>query len=136
MIGDDLDIMLTPIGEGNIKDDMKNINAQKDSSPQNTQRIKTPLGYNYKMFKTIFPFLGFLSTGDNEASGNYALWDLFAVLSWIHDNIGAFGGDTNRVTLFGHGYGAALVNILLLSPMVSSKYSSDLFIVLEKNSIR
>ncbi|XP_076096333.1 neuroligin-4, Y-linked-like isoform X2 [Mytilus galloprovincialis] len=65
--------------------------------------------------------LGFLSTGDNEASGNYALWDLFAVLSWIHDNIGAFGGDTNRVTLFGHGYGAALVNILLLSPMVSTR---------------
>lgn len=74
---------------------------------------------------------GFLSTGDQEATGNYALWDLFAVLSWINDNIGAFGGDTNRVTLFGHGYGAALVNILLLSPMVESKYR-DKNILLKK----
>lgn len=75
-------------------------------------------------FLNIFKWIisGFLSTGDQEASGNYALWDLFAVINWIHENIGAFGGDTNRVTLFGHGYGAALVNILLLSPMVSSKY--------------
>lgn len=67
-------------------------------------------------------FLGFLSTGDQEASGNYALWDLFAVLSWVNENIGAFGGDINRVTLFGHGHGAALVNILLLSPMITSMF--------------
>lgn len=41
-----------------------------------------------------------------------------AVLTWIRENIGQFGGDTNRVTLFGHGHGAALVNILMLSPLV------------------
>jgi len=29
----------------------------------------------------------------------------------------AFGGDADRVSLLGHGYGAALVNILLVSPI-------------------
>ncbi|KAK3589975.1 hypothetical protein CHS0354_035003 [Potamilus streckersoni] len=61
--------------------------------------------------------LGFLSTGDASAAGNYALLDLLAIFSWIKDNIGAFGGDKDRVTLFGHGYGAALVNIFLFSSM-------------------
>ncbi|XP_052783735.1 neuroligin-4, Y-linked-like isoform X2 [Mya arenaria] len=57
--------------------------------------------------------LGFLQTGDNKAEGNYALWDLIAILYWVKDNIAKFNGDPNRVTLFGHGHGAALVNLLL-----------------------
>ncbi|KAL3846950.1 hypothetical protein ACJMK2_017890 [Sinanodonta woodiana] len=61
--------------------------------------------------------LGFLSTGDAHARGNYALLDLLAILTWIKDNIAAFGGDKDRVTLFGHGYGAALVNVFLFSNM-------------------
>ena len=32
-------------------------------------------------------------------------------------NIGAFGGDPRSVTLFGHGTGAALTNLLLTSPI-------------------
>ncbi|KAK3589992.1 hypothetical protein CHS0354_035020 [Potamilus streckersoni] len=65
--------------------------------------------------------LGFLSTGDANARGNYALLDLLAILSWIKDNIMAFGGDKDRVTLFGHGHGAALVNIFLLSNMAKDE---------------
>ncbi|KAL3846391.1 hypothetical protein ACJMK2_017388 [Sinanodonta woodiana] len=64
---------------------------------------------------------GFLSTGDANARGNYALLDLLAILSWIKDNIMAFGGDKERVTLFGHGHGAALVNIFLLSNMAKDE---------------
>jgi len=58
---------------------------------------------------------GFLRPGDPHADGNYALWDLIAILYWVKDNIERFGGDTGRVTLFGHGHGAALVNLLLLT---------------------
>ena len=60
---------------------------------------------------------GFLSTGDSRAPGNYAVLDLVAALQWIKENIAAFGGDADRVSLLGHGYGAALVNILLISPI-------------------
>ncbi|XP_013419689.1 neuroligin-4, X-linked isoform X2 [Lingula anatina] len=61
--------------------------------------------------------LGFLSSGDAEAPGNYAIWDIQAALVWIKNNIEPFGGDAQRVTLFGHGYGAALLNILMVSPV-------------------
>ena len=59
---------------------------------------------------------GFLSTGDSHAPGNYGLLDQVAALHWISDNIQVFGGDPRQVTLLGHGYGAAMVNLLLLSP--------------------
>ncbi|KAL3846951.1 hypothetical protein ACJMK2_017891, partial [Sinanodonta woodiana] len=65
--------------------------------------------------------LGFLSTGDASAPGNYALYDLLAIFSWVKDNIGAFGGDKDRITLFGHGHGAALVNVFLLSNMAPNE---------------
>lgn len=58
-------------------------------------------------------FTGFLGTGHPNANGNQALLDLLAVLTWIKENIASFDGDPNRVTLFGHGHGAALVNFLL-----------------------
>lgn len=43
--------------------------------------------------------------------------DLVAGLHWLHENLGAFGGDPDRLTLFGHGTGAALANFLAVSPM-------------------
>ncbi|ESO01175.1 hypothetical protein HELRODRAFT_135521, partial [Helobdella robusta] len=62
--------------------------------------------------------LGFLSTEDSSASGNYALLDIIAGLRWIQENIRAFNGDPDRVTLLGHGYGAALANLVATSPLV------------------
>ncbi|XP_076280618.1 neuroligin-1 [Lasioglossum baleicum] len=62
--------------------------------------------------------LGFLKTGPKtSAQGNYGLMDLVAGLHWLHENLGAFGGDPHNVTLFGHGTGAALANFLAASPM-------------------
>ncbi|CAL1530991.1 unnamed protein product, partial [Lymnaea stagnalis] len=63
--------------------------------------------------------LGFLSTGDHSAMGNYALLDVTQALLWLKENIPSFNGDPNKVTLFGHGSGAAIVNLLMLSPFVS-----------------
>jgi len=60
---------------------------------------------------------GFLSTGDSNAPGNYALLDQVAALHWVKENIRAFDGDPNDVTLIGHGHGAALVNLLMISPV-------------------
>ncbi|KAF3426732.1 hypothetical protein E2986_12480 [Frieseomelitta varia] len=61
---------------------------------------------------------GFLKTGPKgSAQGNYGLMDLVAGLHWLHENLGAFGGDPDKLTLFGHGTGAALANFLAVSPM-------------------
>ncbi|XP_027019885.1 neuroligin 4 X-linked a isoform X1 [Tachysurus fulvidraco] len=66
--------------------------------------------------------LGFLSTGDQAAKGNYGLLDQIQALRWIKDNIQAFKGDPKRVTIFGSGAGASCVSLLTLS-----HYSEDLF---------
>uniref|UniRef100_A0A672MC13 Neuroligin-3-like n=1 Tax=Sinocyclocheilus grahami TaxID=75366 RepID=A0A672MC13_SINGR len=59
--------------------------------------------------------LGFLSTGDQAAKGNYGLLDQIQALRWINKNIGYFGGDPGRVTVFGSGIGASCVSLLTLS---------------------
>ncbi|XP_053400645.1 bile salt-activated lipase-like [Mercenaria mercenaria] len=50
--------------------------------------------------------LGFLSTKDSNLVSNLGLWDQHLVLNWVRDNIGSFGGDTNRITVFGEGTSA------------------------------
>ncbi|XP_073429029.1 neuroligin-2 isoform X1 [Dendrobates tinctorius] len=59
--------------------------------------------------------LGFLSTGDPAAKGNYGLLDQIQALRWLEENIGHFGGDPERITIFGSGAGASCVSLLILS---------------------
>ncbi|EDW80417.1 uncharacterized protein Dwil_GK18668 [Drosophila willistoni] len=63
------------------------------------------------------PF-GFMSTLTEDIPGNAAVTDIILALEWIQKHIAAFGGDPRRVTLFGQVGGAAMVNVLTLSPAV------------------
>ncbi|CAH2242319.1 jg25233 [Pararge aegeria aegeria] len=67
---------------------------------------------NYRL--SIF---GFLCLGVSDAPGNAGLKDIVQGLKWIKENIAGFGGDPNNVVLVGHGSGAALVDLITLSPM-------------------
>ncbi|XP_063539416.1 cholinesterase 1-like [Cydia strobilella] len=58
---------------------------------------------------------GFLCLGTSAAPGNAGLKDQVAALSWVHENIDKFGGDSSQVTLYGTGMGAASAELLLLS---------------------
>jgi carboxylesterase type B len=59
--------------------------------------------------------MGFFTTLDGEVPGNNGLMDQSAALMWIKENIKAFGGDDENITLMGHGGGATSVSAHLLS---------------------
>lgn len=56
------------------------------------------------------------------ASGNYALLDMIAALKWVKQNISAFGGDPNNVTIAGQSAGAFAVNHLCASPLAKGLF--------------
>ncbi|XP_051057516.1 liver carboxylesterase [Phodopus roborovskii] len=61
--------------------------------------------------------LGFFSTGDKNARGNWGYLDQVAALHWVQQNIAYFGGNPGRVTIFGASAGGTSVSSLVVSPM-------------------
>lgn len=65
-------------------------------------------------------YLGFLATGrDGERApllGNQGFLDQLEALRWVHANIADFGGDPQRVTVFGESGGGVATCLLLASP--------------------
>ncbi|XP_014218898.1 esterase E4 isoform X2 [Copidosoma floridanum] len=61
--------------------------------------------------------LGFLNMDHEECSGNQGLKDQIAGLAWVKENIEAFGGDSDNITVFGESAGGASVHALCLSPL-------------------
>jgi len=60
--------------------------------------IVVTLNYRINLF-------GFLALDHPAANGNYGLWDQKLALQWVHDNIHAFGGNPELVTIFGESAG-------------------------------
>lgn len=76
------------------------------------------VSFNYRL--GIFGFLShplLTEESPHHSSGNYALMDQIAALSWVKKNIRAFGGDPDRITIAGQSAGSASVNCLLVSPV-------------------
>jgi para-nitrobenzyl esterase len=63
------------------------------------------------------------STDPLDASGNYAVLDMIAGLQWIQDNIEAFGGDPDNVTVFGESAGGRDVYALIGSPIAKGLFN-------------
>lgn len=76
--------------------------------------------------------------GSHNSSGNYGIQDQIFALHWIQQNIEGFGGDKNKVTIYGESAGAYSVCVLLASPLSQStvldvtSYTNELFFILVK----
>ncbi|KAK0141761.1 Pyrethroid hydrolase Ces2e [Merluccius polli] len=57
--------------------------------------------------------LGFLSTGDEHIPGNAGLLDQVQALRWVQQNVRSFGGDPDRVTVFGESAGGVSASLLV-----------------------
>jgi len=78
---------------------------------------------NYRL--GVFGFLAHpaLTREGGGTSGNYGLLDQIRALRWIQANIGEFGGDPRRVTLFGESAGGTSVAMLLASPLARGLFT-------------
>ncbi len=63
---------------------------------------------------------GFLFLGDGSA--NLGLLDQIAALTWVQENIAAFGGDPRNVTIFGQSAGGMSVGTLLSMPLAKGLF--------------
>jgi len=72
--------------------------------------------------------LGFLAHPElsaenpNKVSGNYGLLDMIAGLEWVQKNIAEFGGDPDKVTIFGESAGGIAVSMLCASPLAKGLF--------------
>ncbi|MCE5291073.1 MAG: carboxylesterase/lipase family protein [Nocardiaceae bacterium] len=71
---------------------------------------------NFRIGALGFVDLSAFSTPDCEFVPNLGLHDILAGLRWVRDNIAAFGGDPDQVTIFGESAGGGCVTTLMVSP--------------------
>ncbi len=77
---------------------------------------------NYRLGPIGFlahPWLSLESQAEGRpaVSGNYGILDQIAALTWVRENIAAFGGDPDNITVFGQSAGCMSVQTLVSSPL-------------------
>lgn len=77
---------------------------------------------NHRLSALGYLYLG--DDGDFADSGSVGMQDLVAALQWVARNVAAFGGDPQRVLIFGQSGGGAKVSHLLAMPQAQGLYSS------------
>ncbi|WP_160291550.1 carboxylesterase family protein [Lysobacter sp. A03] len=78
---------------------------------------------NYRLDRLgLFAHPALSATQPDEPLANYGLMDMTAALHWVQDNIQAFGGDPDNVTIFGQSSGGVAVTALMASPMTRGLY--------------
>ncbi|KAG7445319.1 alpha/beta-hydrolase [Guyanagaster necrorhizus] len=116
--GDSLPIMFWTYGGGFAGGASSNFNGSNIVAQSVTRG--TPIiyvNYNYR----VGP-LGFPQGQEAESRGqlNLGLRDQLTALEWVQQNIGLFGGDKTKVTIFGESAGSMMTNLMLLNSSISN----------------
>lgn len=80
------------------------------------------ISINYRMGAFGFLNLKEVTNGKIPATGNEGLLDQIAALEWVHDNIAAFGGNPDNVTVAGFSAGGMSIGDLLSMPLARGKF--------------
>ena len=83
--------------------------------------IVVNMGYRLGIFG-FFADSELAAESANGTTGNYGLLDQICALEWVRDNISAFGGDPENVTLAGESAGSACVTALCTSPLAKGLF--------------
>jgi len=78
---------------------------------------------NYRLGAFGFLDLSAYNSSSHPFDSNIGLRDALAALRWVRDNIASFGGDPDRVTLFGESAGAGMVTTLLTIPAAAGLFA-------------
>lgn len=71
---------------------------------------------NYRLGALGFLDFSWLNDSTHTFDTNLGLRDIIAALTWVQENIAAFGGDPQNVTVFGESAGAGCITTLMTSP--------------------
>ena len=74
----------------------------------------------------FFAYPALTATSPHHASGNYGILDQIQALRWVKQNIAAFGGDPNRVTVMGQSSGAYDVCLMMASPLARGLFQQTI----------
>jgi len=77
--------------------------------------ILVTIGYRVNIFG-FFAHPELTSESGHNASGNYGILDQIQALKWLRENIAAFGGDPDNITIFGQSGGGRSVQAICCSP--------------------
>uniref|UniRef100_A0A671U5G2 Carboxylic ester hydrolase n=1 Tax=Sparus aurata TaxID=8175 RepID=A0A671U5G2_SPAAU len=81
------------------------------------------VSFNYRLNAFGFLALELLREGSpKNTSGNYGFLDQIAALKWVQKNIHLFGGDPEKVTIFGQSSGGTSVWTLMMSPLAKGLF--------------
>jgi len=95
---------------------------QLSNSAEMVKRGVVLVTINYRLGRFGF----FAHPGLDSDIANFGLLDQVAALEWVRDNIEAFGGDPDNVTIFGQSAGGISVNALMVSPAAKGLFDKAL----------
>ena len=84
------------------------------------------VSFNYRLGLLGFAVHKFLDEEDphHPTSGNYGLLDQRLAMKWVKDNIAAFGGDENNITIFGESAGSISICLHLVDAYISNLFNA------------